>query len=174
MELLVTDSARTRCPPRVCLSNGPLQRLSNGSLQRSPTALLAPPSGEFLVERLDYKAALRQAPPDGIIFPAEAADLDPSTANCIRSALDAQQALVEAVIAELEELAEKGSPIAATVLVSFQPEVLDRTMSAAINAHSVPPPWWTHSMVSMPPAWYDNRDHKSRGWVPTKGTDAPA
>ena len=74
---------------------------------------------------------LRQAHPGGTTHSAEDADLGPSTANCIRSALDAQKTLVEAVMADLEELAEKGSPGATTVLDSFQPDVFERAMCTA-------------------------------------------
>ena len=81
-----------------------------------------------------YKAALRQALPEGITRLAEAADIGPSTANCIRSALDAQGALVGAAMANLEELASKGSSSAATVLDSFQPDVRDRAMCNAIKS----------------------------------------
>ena len=50
-------------------------------------------TAEFTAMHVIYKAALRQALP-------EATDLGPSTANCIRSALDAQEALVGAVMAD--------------------------------------------------------------------------
>ena len=39
-------------------------------------------TAEFTYMRLKYKAALRQALPDGIIRTAEATNLGPSTANC--------------------------------------------------------------------------------------------
>ena len=70
--------------------------------------------------------ALRQTLPEGITRPAEATDLGPSTANCIRSALDAQMALAEAIISYLGDLAARGSPGATTALGTFQPGVLDR------------------------------------------------
>ena len=78
-------------------------------------------------------AALWQVHPEGIVCPAEAANLGPSTANCMRSALGAQEALVESVIADLEELASKGSPNAAIVFDSSQPDVQDRAMYTAIK-----------------------------------------
>ena len=85
------------------------------------------PTAKLTGMHVKYKAALRQAPPHGIIRPSEAADLGPSTVNCIRSALDAQQALVEAIMADLETLASKGSPSAAAVLESPRPKARDWT-----------------------------------------------
>ena len=81
-----------------------------------------------------YKAALRQAPPECIIRPAEAADLGLSTVYCIRSALNAQGVLVEAIMGDLEKLASKGSPSAAAVLGSFQPDARERTMCNSIKS----------------------------------------
>ena len=80
-----------------------------------------------------YRMALRQTLPGGITRPAEATDLGPSTANCIRSALDAQLALAEAIMSDLGDLAARGSPSATTILGSFQFDVLDRTMSSAMK-----------------------------------------
>ena len=48
-----------------------------------------------------YRATPRQAFPHSVVRPAGALDLGPSTANCIRSTLGAQGALVEAVMADL-------------------------------------------------------------------------
>ena len=77
--------------------------------------------------------ALRQTLPGGITRPAEATDLGPSTANCIRSALDAQLALAEAIMSDLGDLAARGFPSATAILGSFQPDVRDRTMKTAIK-----------------------------------------
>ena len=81
-----------------------------------------------------YKAALRQALPEDIIRLTEAADLVPSTTNCIRGALDAQEALVEATMANFEELASKGFPSAAAVLGSFHHVVWERAMCNEIKS----------------------------------------
>ena len=51
--------------------------------------------------RVKYRAALRHPPPGGVVRPDEATDLGPTTANCIRSVLYAQEALVEAFMADL-------------------------------------------------------------------------
>ena len=79
------------------------------------------------------RVTLRQTLPGGFTRPAEATDLGPSTANCIRSALDPQLALAEAIMADLGDLARQGSPSATAILDSFQPGVFDRTMSTAIK-----------------------------------------
>ena len=44
-----------------------------------------------------------------------------------------QEAFVEAAMADLEELASKGSPSAGAVLSSFQPDILGRTMCTTIK-----------------------------------------
>ena len=90
-------------------------------------------TAELTGMHVKYRMALRQTLPGGITRPAEATDLGPSTVNCIRSALDAQLALAEAIMADLGDLAERGPPSATTILGSFQPDVPDRTTSAAIK-----------------------------------------
>ena len=94
-------------------------------------------TAELTGMHVKYKAALRQVIPKGIIRPAEAADQGPSTVNCIRSALDAQEDLVETTMADPGELASKGSPSAAAILGSSQPDVLDRTISNAIKCRTL-------------------------------------
>ena len=80
------------------------------------------------------RMTLRQTLPETITRPAEATDLGPSTTNCIRSALDAQLALAEAILSDLGDLAARGSPSATTILDSLQPDVLDRAISSAIKS----------------------------------------
>ena len=87
-------------------------------------------TAELTGMHVEYKAALRLALPEGTIHPAEATDLGPSLVNCIRSAPDVQEAIVEATMVELEELASKGSPSAAVVLGSFQPGILVAALAA--------------------------------------------
>ena len=90
-------------------------------------------TAELTDMRVKYRAALRQTPPDGTVHPAETADLGPPTANCIRSALDAQEALADAAMADLQELVSSGSPSAATILGSFQLDVRAKAMCDAIK-----------------------------------------
>ena len=82
---------------------------------------------------VNYRATLRQKPPGGILRPAEATDLYPSKASCIRSALNAQGALVEVAMADLRELASPGSSSAATVLGSPEPDARDMAICNAIK-----------------------------------------
>ena len=63
-----------------------------------------------------YRESFRQALFGGVIRSAEATYLGPFAVNCIRSGLDAQEALVEAVMTDLQELASSGSPSAETTL----------------------------------------------------------
>ena len=91
-------------------------------------------TAELTGMHVKYKAALREGHPGGITRPAEAADLGPSTVNCIRSALGAKEALVESVMADLAELASKGFPSAAAVLDSSQPDVRDRAICTAAKS----------------------------------------
>ena len=60
-------------------------------------------------------------------------DLGPSNAHCFGSALDAQEDLVEAFMAELRKLASTGSTSAAAALGSFQPDARNTTMCNAIK-----------------------------------------
>ena len=80
-----------------------------------------------------YRATHRQTPPGDINRPAEATDLGPSTAICIRSALDAKEAPVEAAMAGLLWPTTPGSSSAATVLGSFEFDVRDMAMCYAIK-----------------------------------------
>ena len=75
-------------------------------------------TAELTGHHVKYRMAIRLTLPAGVARQAEPTDLGPSTANCVRSALDAQLALAGSIMSDLKDLALRGSPSATTILDS--------------------------------------------------------